>query len=304
MSYPLTREVFELFTKPYRQTAEITFSGVSESIKLTEKNLRQGGLTYTKSSVSGDRVEIGSAICAEVTLILDNRDGSFDGVKFEGAELYIRIGIKKWDAHRWEKAVMHYVPLGYFTVDESPRKLSEITLSAFDRMAQFDKPVDFSALSFPMSLYELVSKACEVCRVPIGTKSGEMLNAGYIISAAPENSEGITWRQIIQRAAEISGTCAYIDREGQLRFGWYKEPEGGYCPPITLADRFSSDLYENEITLTGVTVEDDENIYLAGAEAALSTSPKTSLFSTTTRLLQRVYGIGSAASLIRRFRRR
>ena len=265
MSYPLTREVFELFTKPYRQTAEITFNGVSESIKLTEKNLRQGGLTYTKSTVSGNKIEIGSAICAEVTLILDNRDGRFDGVKLEGAELYIRVGIKKWDAHRWEKAVMHYVPLGYFTVDESPRKLSEITLSALDRMAQFDKPVDFSALSFPMSLYELVSKACETCRVPLGTKSAEMLNFDYSVTAAPEQ-DGITWRQIIQRAAEISGTCAYIDRDGQLRFGWYKEPEGGYCPPITAADRFSSDLFENEITLTGVTVEDDENIYLAGAE--------------------------------------
>lgn len=270
MSYPLTREVFELFTKPYRQTAEITFNGVSESIKLTEKNLRQGGLTYTKSAVSGSRIEIGSAICAELTLVLDNRDGRFDSVKFEGAELFVRVGIKKWDAHRWEKAAMHYVPLGYFTVDESPRKLSEITLSALDRMAQFDKSVDFSALSFPMSLYELISRACEVCRVPLGTKSAEMLNASYSVTAAPENSDGLTWRQIIQKAAEISGSCAYIDRDGQLRFGWYKEPEG-YCPPITPADRFSSDLFENEITITGVAVEDDENIYLAGSEGCVLT---------------------------------
>ena len=265
MCYPMTREVFELFTKPYRQTAEITFNGVSESIKLTEKNLRQGGLTVTKSSVSGDKVEIGSAICASLTLVLDNRDGRFDSVKFEGAELFVRVGIKKWDAHRWEKAVMHYVPLGYFTVDESPRKLSEITLSALDRMAQFDKPADLSALGFPMSLYQLVSKACEVCRVPLGTTAAEMLNADYIIFAEPQSSGEIAWRQIIQRAAEISGSCAYIDREGRLRFGWYEEPEG-YCPPITPADRFSGDLFENVLTLTGVSVEDDENIYLAGAE--------------------------------------
>lgn len=266
MSYPVTRDVFELFTKPYRQTAEITFNGVSESILLTEKNLRQGGLTYTKSAVSGSRIEIGSAICAEVSLVLDNRDGRFDDLKFEGAELYIRVGIKKWDAHRWENAAMHYVPLGYFTVDESPRKLSEITLSALDRMAQFDKSVDFSWISFPISLYELVARACSVCRVPLGTKSAEMLNSGYIVSTAPENSDGITWRQIIQRAAEISGTCAYIDRGGQLIFGWYKIPEGGYNPPITPADRFSSDLYENALTVTGVAVEDGDTVYLAGEE--------------------------------------
>lgn len=60
---------------------------------------------------------------------------------FEGAEVFVKIGIKKWDAHRWENAVIHWIPCGYFTIDEPPRALSTITISALDRMILFDKTV-------------------------------------------------------------------------------------------------------------------------------------------------------------------
>ena len=102
--------------------------------------------------MSGNRIEIGSVIASELTLVLDNSDGKYDDVVFEGAELFVRVGVKKWDAKTWENADFHFVPFGYFTVDETPRKLRSITLSALDRMMLFDKKVDNSLLSFPMTV--------------------------------------------------------------------------------------------------------------------------------------------------------
>lgn len=74
----------------------------------------------------------------------------------------MKIGIKKWDAHRWENAVIHWIPCGYFTIDEPPRALSTITISALDRMILFDKTVDISKLSFPMTVADLLNKICTI----------------------------------------------------------------------------------------------------------------------------------------------
>ena len=139
MAYPITQEVLDLFTTQHRQIVDITFKGVAETKTLTEKDVIQGGLSIDRYCVSGSRIEIGSAVAAELSLTLDNTDGKFNDTAFEGAELFINVGTKKWEARKWEKAVEHFIPMGYFTVDNSPRKLSNITLSALDRMVHFDK---------------------------------------------------------------------------------------------------------------------------------------------------------------------
>ena len=132
--FPVSKEALGLFSKNYRQTAEIIFRGTDREFTITEKNIMLGGLTVDRYSVSGDKIEIGSACASELALTLDNREGQFKGVRFEGAELFVRIGIKKYDARRWENATIQYVPLGYFTIDEPARALQ--TISFLFRSAQ------------------------------------------------------------------------------------------------------------------------------------------------------------------------
>lgn len=259
--YPISKEALDLFVKGYRQTADITFSGTEQNLKLTEADIIQGGLSVNRCSVSGNRIEIGSAIASELALILNNRDDRFSSIVFEGAELFVRVGIKKWDAHRWENAQMHYIPLGYFTVDESPRKLARITLTALDRMVHFDKTVDWSLLVFPTTAGQLLEKICSICNVTLGMNASELLNHDYIIQNAPDR-EDITYRQILSWIAEITCTCAFIDWRGQLMLKWYEKTNIS----ITPSDRYTSDLYEREITITGAAVSSDDEIYLAGSD--------------------------------------
>lgn len=259
MAYSISKEALALFASSYRQVLDIRFHGQNEELQITDEDVMQGGFSVNRYCVSGGRIEIGSVVASEIELKLNNSDGRFDGVQFEGAELYVRVGTKKWDAHRWEDAGYHYVPFGYFTVDEAPRKLEVITLSALDRMVLFDKPVDLSLLSFPMTVSELLKQICNLCNVTLGTDDSELLNRSYVIPQAPV-SENLTYRQLLSWIAELTGTCGFMDWDGRLILKWYTDTNTVIAPK----DRFQSDLKENPIQITGVQVVTEKETYLAG----------------------------------------
>lgn len=259
MAYPISQEALDLFTTPYRQVVDISFYGLSEDLKLTEEDIVLGGLSVNRYCVSGSKIEIGSVVAAEIELKLNNSDGRFNSVQFEGAEMYVRIGTKKWDAHRWENAEYHYVPFGYFTVDEAPRKLEIITLAALDRMVLFDKPVDMSLLSFPMTVATLLERICDICNVTLGIDPYTLPNHAYVIQEAPL-TEDLTYRQLLSWVAELTGTCGFIDWDGHLILKWYTETN----TVLDLSDRFKSDLDENAVEISGVQVVTEEETYLVG----------------------------------------
>lgn len=259
MAYPISQEALDLFTTPYRQVIDISFYGLSEDLQLTEKDIVLGGLSVNRYCVSGSKIEIGSVVAAEIQLKLNNSDGRFNNVQFEGAEMYVRVGTKKWDAQRWENAQHHYVPFGYFTIDEAPRKLEVISLSALDRMVLFDKSADMNLITFPITVSDLLYRICDICNVTLGTDISTLPNHNYIITSAP-TSEDLTYRQILSWIAELTGTCGFIDWDGHLILKWYSDTD----TVLDLKDRFDSDLEENAVEITGVQVVTEEEIYLAG----------------------------------------
>ena len=257
--FPVTNEALGLFSKNYRQTVEITFHGLDDDFKITEKDIMLGGLIVDRYSVSGKKIELGSACASELALTLDNRDGRFKGVKFEGAELFVRVGIKKYDARRWENATTQYVDLGYFTIDEPARALQTISLSALDRMVQFDKPVDWSNFAFPMTVKDILAQTCRLCNVPLGVDITGKPNWDYVIQSSP--TDETTYREIIQWVAELTATCAFIDWEGKLSLSWY-EPSTVRISP---SERYFSDMLENDVVIGGVeVVDEDSHTFLAG----------------------------------------
>lgn len=260
--FPVSNEALDLFQKNYRQTAEIIFYGVDNTFTITERNIVIGGLTVDRCSISGSKIELGSAIASELSLLLDNGEGQFKDVKFEGAELFVRIGVTNYDARKWEHASTQYVPLGYFTIDQPSRALTTISLSALDRMVLFDKKVDWSLFTFPIVVKDLLSQTCLICNVPLGTDISDRPNFDYMIQEAP--TDETTYRQIIQWVAELTATCAFIDWEGKLSLSWYKPTTARISP----SERYSSDMLENDIVISGVeVVDDDSNVFLIGDDA-------------------------------------
>ena len=261
---PIASEAKRLLGLQYVQEVEITLSGVSsDDFKLTQKDIMSGGLTINRYCVSGNKVEIGSAVASELVLTLDNLDGRFDNVAFEGAELYVQLKVKKWDAHRWENAQMYYIPLGYFTIDEAPRKLEVININALDRMMMFDKDVDWSKITFPITASALLTQICVLCNVTLSPDTVLTANSSYQIDKQPESEENITYRQLISWIGEITGTCAFVDYRGHLVLKWYSSTSN---ETLTTRNRFESDLSENAIVITGIQAKRDDITYLVGTD--------------------------------------
>lgn len=260
--YKVSQEVKNLFNKNYIQVADITVNGVNESFSVAENEIVQGSLSIDRYSVSNSKIEVGSAVAAELTLKLKNDDGKYDNTVFEGAEVFVKIGIKKWDAHRWENAVIHWIPCGYFTIDEPPRALSTITISALDRMILFDKTVDISKLSFPMTVADLLNKICTICGVTLATDITRLPNKDYQITAYPEGQD-LTYRTLLQWCAALTGTCAFMNYDGNLELKWYEQTDLTISP----SERYNSDMQENDVAITGIYFKDAVNTeYIAGTD--------------------------------------
>lgn len=260
--YKVSPEVKNLFNKNYIQVADITVNGVNESFSVAENEIVQGSLSIDRYSVSNSKIEVGSAVAAELTLKLKNDDGKYDNTVFEGAEVFVKIGIKKWDAHRLENAVIHWIPCGYFTIDEPPRALSTITISALDRMILFDKTVDISKMSFPMTVADLLNKICTICGVTMATDITRLPNKDYQITAYPEGQD-LTYRTLLQWCAALTGTCAFMNYDGNLELKWYEQTDLTISP----SERYNSDMQENDVAITGIYFKDAANTeYIAGTD--------------------------------------
>ena len=154
-----------------------------------------------------------------------------------------------------------YVPCGLFIVDTPPRKLSTISISALDYMVLFDREVNASALSFPIHVDALIQKICSICNVTLATDVSVLPNHYFSIGGLPDTNQTLTYRQLLQWCAQLTGTCAFMDGSGRLVLKWYEQTG----VTITASERYSSDMLENDITITGFTCDDGNgNTYLSG----------------------------------------
>lgn len=289
--YPITENIFKLFTDSGSQKAKITvFQKDGSTFELTEADICTGGLSVDRYSAKGQEIEIGSAVSAELSLTLRN-DGKFNGNRFQGAELFVQVGVYDTITPRLITTENHfemqtelgttlevesfnrmpedisyttvYIPLGWFKVDNTPRALSTISISALDRMMCFDKYVRKTDLRFPCAVSELLLEICRICDVPLADNAVSALtNADYVISVYPEQ-ENLTYRTLLIWIAQITGTCAYIDWNGQLRLEWYGEQSNAI--ELDESMRYSSDLQEQFITITGMEVQSNETVFKSKA---------------------------------------
>lgn len=282
--YPISSAARALFDEEQRQCIRIT--GIDRNgadISITDADVIEGSFTIDRYVCNSDRLEIGTAVAAELNFKLQNADGRFSSLIFEGTELFVEIGIADWAS---SSPSVTWMPCGYFTPDEQPRSLSVITVSALDRMMRFENYMipdgrwtnegnvvvtdengnEFifqTPLTLPNTVSGIVSKICELCGVPLGDSISTYPNASLAVVSLPEEVENITFRTFIQWAAGVMGTNAFIDWSGNLRFAWYATTD--YIS--TVAERYQSDLQENDITVTGIRYAASEtDIHVAGTD--------------------------------------
>ena len=245
--YPITNAVKALFDANYQQVLRVTGTDRNGTpVTITDANVTLGGFRIDRFSCIGEKIEVGTAVNAELTLRLDNHTGAFNNIAFEGCELFVEVGIADWTQ---ENPTVNWIPCGYFTPEEQPRKLNHINLVCLDRMTRFDVDVDASQITFPITVARLVRRICALCNVTLVDTIYNKPNSGTTIESLPTIAGDITYRNLIQWCAGMMGTNAWFDWDGKLRFSWY-ENQTGYT--TTIANRYNSDFYENDLTITGM----------------------------------------------------
>lgn len=276
----VSQDIIKSFNEGNKQTALIEVTAGSKTFTITDADIIQGGLKIDRYCVTNSKIEVGSAVASELSLKLRNYDGKFNDVSFEGAVLNVKIGIKLssvLEGATLGKGILGrmilgsassdqdvaYVPCGLFIVDTPPRKLSTISISALDYMVLFDREVNASALSFPIHVDALIQKICSICNVTLATDVSVLPNHYFSIGGLPDTNQKLTYRQLLQWCAQLTGTCAFMDGSGRLVLKWYEQTG----VTITASERYSSDMLENDITITGFTCDDGKgNTYLSGTE--------------------------------------
>lgn len=274
----VSQDIIKSFNEGNKQTALIEVTAGSKTFTITDADIIQGGLKIDRYCVTNSKIEVGSAVASELSLKLRNYDGRFNDVSFEGAALNVKIGIKLssvLEGAMLGKGILGrmilgsassdqdvaYVPCGLFIVDTPPRKLSTISISALDYMVLFDREVNVSALSFPIHVDALIQKICSICNVTLATDVSALPNHYFSIGGLPDTNQKLTYRQLLQWCAQLTGTCAFMDGSGRLVLKWYEQTG----VTITASERYSSDMLENDITVTGFTCDDGKgNTYLSG----------------------------------------
>lgn len=274
----VSQDIIKSFNEGNKQTALIEVTAGSKTFTITDADIIQGGLKIDRYCVTNSKIEVGSAVASELSLKLRNYDGKFNDVSFEGAVLNVKIGIKLasvLEGATLGKGILGrmilgsassdqdvaYVPCGLFIVDTPPRKLSTISISALDYMVLFDREVNASDLSFPIHVDALIQKICSICNVQLVTDVSVLPNHYFSIGGLPDTNQKLTYRQLLQWCAQLTGTCAFMDGSGRLVLKWYEQTG----VTITASERYSSDMLENDITITGFTCDDGKgNTYLSG----------------------------------------
>lgn len=146
-----------------------------DPIALTADDILQGSLSIERNWAHGSTIEIGCADTSELTFSLDNFEGQWSALRWEGARLTVvlDIGGKPLQA-------------GIFTVDEPPRKLTTMRIRALDDMARFNR-LYVPGITYPATLRQILIDCCQQCNVNLHTL--DFTNGDYVVSSAPEGED-------------------------------------------------------------------------------------------------------------------
>ena len=260
MAYPyINNTLKEYFLNGGRQIIQIdvAFSN-KQTLQLTGADIVSESLVIDRAGVSGNTLELGACIASELTFSLENQDGRFSQLDWVGAELTVRIGNGTAS-----------LPMGIYIVDEAPKRRTHMSISALDRMVNFDQYISAATLKSlwdaSPTITELVRRVCELCGVTCATAIGSYPNASY----TPEilnNEHNLTYRQLLMYCCGIMGKCAYMDWDGNLRIE-FPQATTASAEIITEAHRYDSELEDYSITVTGIMfVDSDDTVVVYGTE--------------------------------------
>lgn len=186
-----------------------------ETFNLTDADVEMGSLKLDEKCAAGDTFSLGAAIISLFDIALNNRDGRYSDVQFNGGRMRPKIGLLL------PNGTYEWVPLGVFNIDEVSRPTTSVPLGGSDNLVLLDHPFSEVPITFPCSHAQLLATICNTCGVTLQTSS--FLNSSHIVQSAPDGSKSC--RDIVSDIAELAAGYVQCDRDtGALKIVQYVNP--------------------------------------------------------------------------------
>ncbi|MCD8201745.1 MAG: tail fiber domain-containing protein [Clostridia bacterium] len=224
---------------------------VTPQYVLTERDIVLGSLSINRKAINGSTVELGNVTFAELTFKLNNSDGRWDGKELENKELEVLF-----------TAAGEEVGMGWFTVEQAARPLTQVEITASDRLRWLDQLM--VGMNDNVTVETWVRTAIDGVIPYENGLFDSCVNLNYIVSKAPDLSD-VTRRNVLEYACEIMGVNAYVDENGYLKLGWYGEGGEYISTPSKRYD--GADVYEKDTIITGVVWSDNDKDLVAGNDS-------------------------------------
>lgn len=237
----------------------------SSVINVADEDIAQGSLYVNEQCVSGEDLEVGNVYASELGLTL--KSAPENPYSLDGARIALSFGLNV-EPDLEEPALWEYVPLGYFYVTEIERKDAAVNLKALDGMILFD--IDVSGVITTGTPYAMIQSCCAKAGVVLATSKATFdnwANALTAFSVPAENSGIETVRDLIMWACQITGTFARMNRQGQLDI--VPIAAGTSVKTISKAERYSSDISDSAVKISGVAMRVGEENYSRGSDAMI-----------------------------------
>ncbi len=218
----ISNETFNLLRSNEYVEVELTVEPVvGSTFTITNSDIIAGSFSIDRNSISGDEIEIGNSETSELKFTLDNYDKRFTQ-KFEGANITVVFKVNN-----------ELIPAGYFIVDSVKKPLDTIEIAGLDYMAKFNK-IYVKNLGNTATAFQLLNQCCIDCGVQLFNT--DFTNSSLIINV-PDESEKLTYHEVVSYVAELAGDNAYISFDGKLHLNWY----GMNYPTVTVTSGINTD---------------------------------------------------------------
>ena len=237
----------------YDVTVTVTPAG-GTAVVIDGDHIAQNGISINPSSVSGNKLELGSVISATADFDFFNYDGTLDGVDFRGAELYVEGSVDvNWTATTF--------PIGYFIADTVKITGRKIHVAGFDRMILLDK-IATQLPGWPAIPYHIIRQSVALCGIPfVQIDEEDYPGWNYLVRVWPTGQ--VTYRQLVSWALQIMGCCLKINNKGYAEIVNYASAEWSVTPDTRFEGAVIQD---NPVTFTGVAVwQNGSAAYVAGS---------------------------------------
>ena len=198
--------------------------------------LKADGLTIDRFCTASSFLEMGNVNAAACSFVLTAPP--LDITSWDiGDE--IEVQIDPTDRTTISTPSADVVKMGIFVIDSINERQGVYTIDCLDRMVYLDVEMDWTGFSTNYPITTVLSNIATQCGITLANSISGFPNA----SIGWYTNPAMTCRQVVSAIAEVIGANAYMDWNGELRFGWYEPAKDSNNLYVQIGDNIAVSRY-------------------------------------------------------------